>query len=77
MFHSILTRGYIIGYFGLIAVYWTMRKFDLRSATEDEEQAIKKRAIAMPKSGRKNVEIVECLGVNKNSVANYKLDKGI
>jgi len=48
-----------------------MRKFDLRSATEVEKQAIKKRAIAMHKSGRKNVEIVECLGVNKNSVTNW------
>lgn len=48
-----------------------MEKFDLRSATEAEKQAIKKRAIAMHNSGRKNIEIVECLGVNKNSVTNW------
>jgi len=48
-----------------------MEKFDLRSATEAEKLAIKKRAIAMHKSGKKNIEIIECLKVNKNSVTNW------
>jgi len=48
-----------------------MEKFDLRSATEDEKQAIKKRAISMHKNGKKNIEIIECLGVNKNSITNW------
>ena len=48
-----------------------MEKFDLRRATEAEKQAIKKRAIAMHTSRKKNIEIIECLGVNKNSVTNW------
>lgn len=48
-----------------------MEKFDLRSATELEKQAIKKRAIAMHKNGKKNIEIIEALGVNKNSITNW------
>ncbi len=48
-----------------------MENFDLRSATEAEKQGIKKRAIAMHKSGKKNIEIIESLGVNKNSVTNW------
>lgn len=48
-----------------------MEKFDLRSASESEKQAIKKRAIAMHKSGKKNIEIEESLGVNKNSITNW------
>jgi len=48
-----------------------MEKFDLRSATEFEKQAIKRRAISMHKHGKKNYEIIESLGVNKNSITNW------
>ena len=48
-----------------------MNKFDLRSASEAEKQAIKRRAVSMHESGKKNAEIIECLGVNKNSVTNW------
>ena len=48
-----------------------MEKFDLRSATDAEKLAIKKRAISMHESGKKNIEIIECLKVNKNSVTNW------
>lgn len=48
-----------------------MRKFDLRRATESETLAIKMRAISMHKNGKKNTEIIECLGINKNSITNW------
>jgi DDE superfamily endonuclease. len=48
-----------------------MEKFDLRRATKEEKEAIRKRAILMHTNGKKNYEIVSSLGVNKNSVSTW------
>jgi transposase len=48
-----------------------MEKMDLRSASTQEKEAIRKRAIRMHKQGWRNYEITEALGVNKNSVVNW------
>lgn len=48
-----------------------MEKMDLRSASTQEKEAIRKRAIRMYKQGWRNYEITEALGVNKNSVVNW------
>lgn len=48
-----------------------MEKFDLRSASKEEKEAIRKRAILMHEQGKWNYEIRAALGVNKNSVSNW------
>lgn len=53
-----------------------MEKLDLRKATTEVKEDIRKRAIRMIRQGHKQIEIVELLGINKNSVctwySNYK-----
>lgn len=48
-----------------------MEKMDLRSTTKEVREAMRIRAIGMHKKGKKNYEIMEVLGVNKNTVTNW------
>lgn len=55
-----------------------MEKLDLRFASNEVKEDIRKRAIRLSKGGKKQIEIASLLGVNKNSVntwcSNYKRD---
>ena len=61
-----------------------MEKIDLRTATKEAKEDIRKRAIRMIKQGHKLIEVARILGVNKNSVTTwysnyrkYKASSGI
>jgi len=48
-----------------------MEKIDLRTATKETKEDIRKRAIRMLKQGHKQSEVARILGVNKNSVTTW------
>ncbi len=48
-----------------------MEKIDLRTATKEVKEDIRKRAIRMIKQGHKQSEVARMLGVNKNSVTTW------
>lgn len=48
-----------------------MEKIDLRTATKEAKEDIRKRAIRMIKQGHKLIEVARILGVNKNSVTTW------
>jgi transposase len=49
----------------------TIEKQDFRSASSEVRKAIRKRGIALIKSGRKKGDVANLFGVNKNTVSNW------